>query len=137
MGCPHCRSKNTQQLGRKTLLSYKQYYCRGCGKQYNERTDSKLNFIEYPTEVVMIAVHYYYRFKVSLEDGVELMAMRGFYLSHQTVHNWCQTFGVELGLKLRSGRKGKCGKNGMLMRPTFVLKAIGVIFIALLIRKEI
>ncbi len=59
----------------------------------------------------MIAVHYYYRFKVSLEDVVELMAMRGFYLSHQTVHNWCQTFGVELGLKLRSGRKGKCGKK--------------------------
>ena len=59
----------------------------------------------------MIAVHYYYRFKVSLDDVVTLMAMRGFYLSHQTVHNWVQTFGVELGLKLRARRRGKCGKK--------------------------
>ena len=34
---------------------------------------------------IMMAVHYYYRFKVSLDDVLELMAMRGFYLSHQTV----------------------------------------------------
>lgn len=32
-------------------------------------------------------------------------------MSHQTVHNWVQTFGVELGLKLRSCRKGKNGKK--------------------------
>jgi len=59
----------------------------------------------------MMAVHYYYRFKVSLDDVVELMLMRGFHLSHQTIHNWAQTFGVELGLKLRKLRKGKSGKK--------------------------
>ncbi len=57
----------------------------------------------------MMAVPYYYRFKVSLDDVVELMAMRNISLSHQTVHNWAQTFGVELGLKLRKCRNGKCG----------------------------
>ena len=62
-------------------------------------------------KVVMIAVHYYFRFKVSLDDVVELMVMRGFHLSHQTVHNWVQTFGVDLGLKLRERRKGKAGKK--------------------------
>jgi len=56
-------------------------------------------------------VHYYYRFKVSLDDVVELMMMRGFYLSHQTVHNWVQTFGVDLGLTLRERRKGQSGKK--------------------------
>lgn len=60
----------------------------------------------------MISVHYYFRFKVSLDDVVELMAMRRIFLSHQTVHNWVQTFGVELGLKCRSHRKGKSGKKG-------------------------
>jgi len=92
-------------------LGYEQYRCSNCGKQYNERSGTKLNFIEYPTEVVMIAVNYYYRFKVSLDDVVQLMAMRGFYLSHKTVHNWVQTFGVELGLKLRARRKGKNSKK--------------------------
>jgi transposase-like protein len=51
------------------------------------------------------------RSKVSLDDVVQLMAMRGFYLCHQTIHNWAQTFGVELGLKLRSRRQGKGGKK--------------------------
>jgi len=59
----------------------------------------------------MIAVHYYYRFKVSLDDVVELMSMRGFNLCHQTVHNRVQTFGVDLGLKLRSRRNGKAGEK--------------------------
>ena len=35
----------------------------------------------------------------------------GFHLSHQTVHNWCQIFGAELGMKLRDKRKFKCGKE--------------------------
>ena len=32
-------------------------------------------------------------------------------MSHQTVHNWTQTFGIELGLKLRARRKGKSGSK--------------------------
>lgn len=111
MNCLYCQSKNTRQIIKKTYLGYKQYRCSSCDKQYNERTGTKLNFIEYPTEVVMIAVNYYYRFKVSLDDVVQLMAMRGFHLCHQTIHNWVQTFGVDLGLKLRARRKGKNGKK--------------------------
>lgn len=107
--CPNCQSELIRKIKKLTQLGYMQYYCCSCKKQFNERTGTKLNFIEYPTEVVMIVVHYYYRFKVSLDDVVELMAMRGFYLSHQTVSNWVQTFGADLGLKLRSRRKLKAG----------------------------
>ena len=76
MNCPHCHSKSTQILNQKTTLGYNQYRCCDCHKQFNERTGTKLNNIEYPSEVVMMAVHYYDRFKVSLDDVVELMAMR-------------------------------------------------------------
>ena len=109
MECPHCQSSNTYCCKTKTILGYLQYRCRCCGSQYNERTGTSLNFIQYPTEVVMLAVYYYYRFRNSLDDVVELMALRGFNLSHQTVHNWCQTFGIELGLKLRERRHGQAG----------------------------
>ncbi len=78
-------------MTKKTFLVYEQYRCSNCGKQYNERAGTKLNFIEYPTEVVMMAVNYYYRFKVSLDDVVRLMAMRGFYLSYQTSITGCST----------------------------------------------
>ena len=59
----------------------------------------------------MLAVHYCFRFKASFDDVVELMVMRGFSLSHQTVHNWVISFGVELGLKLRARRAGVAGKK--------------------------
>ena len=86
MNCPRCQSHNTRELSHRTHLDYKQFYCRA-GTQYNERTGTKLNFIEYPTEVVILVVYYYYRFKLSLDDVVELMILRGFSMSHQTVHN--------------------------------------------------
>ncbi|MFN3233830.1 MAG: hypothetical protein ACE365_00240 [Gammaproteobacteria bacterium] len=76
------------------------------GRQFNERSCAPLNFIKHPAEMVMIAIHYYYRFKVSQDDVVELIIMRRFHMSHQTIHNWTQTFGVELGLKCRAKRKG-------------------------------
>ena len=104
MDCPSCSSNNTHECSSTTGLGYQKYRCRDCHRQYNERTGTPFNFIEYPNEVVMLAVFYYYRFKVSLDDVVELMQMRGFKISHQTVHNWVQVFGVELGLKLRKKR---------------------------------
>jgi len=111
MNCPHCQSKNTYKTPQATALGYDQFRCRACTSQFNGRTGTKLNHIEHRTEVVMIAVHYYYRFKASLDDVVELMVMRGFQLSHQTVHNWAHTFGVELGLKIRARRIGGIGKK--------------------------
>jgi len=66
MNCPHCLSTNIRELSHKTDLSYPQFYCRACAKQYNERTGAELNFIVYRTEVVMMAIHYYYRFKKSV-----------------------------------------------------------------------
>jgi len=57
MDCPHCQSKVTKEIKKKTVLGYNQYRRCNCGKQYNERTGSKFNFIEYRTEVVMLAVH--------------------------------------------------------------------------------
>src|SRR4051812_22694689 len=111
MHCPHCASKNTRLCQGKTTLGYLQFRCRTCSQQFNERTGTAFNYIQYPNEVVMLVVHYYYRFRNSLDDVVELMAMRGFYLSHQTMHNWAQIFGVELGLNLRERRYGQAGKK--------------------------
>lgn len=109
MNCCHCQSSHTKRLKNTTTLGYQQFLCRQCGKQFNERTGTLFNFIMYPTAVVMMVVHYYYRFKVSLYDVVELMLMRGFHLTHQTVHNWVHRFGAELGLKLRARRYKRAG----------------------------
>jgi len=111
MDCQGCRSKKTFLLRQKTGLGYKQYRCHDCGKQFNERTGTPYNFLEYPTDVVMLAVFYYYHFKSSLIDVTEHMALRGIFLSHETVRFWSQKIGTDIGLKFRSRRRGKCGKK--------------------------
>lgn len=85
--CPHCDSSITRGLKNLTSLGYRQFFCVDCGKQFNERSATALNFIMYPIDVVMMVVQYYYQFKVSLYDVVVLMVMRGFHVTHQTVHN--------------------------------------------------
>ena len=111
MNCPNCESTNTRLCKQKTELGYEQYYCRSCCSQYNERTGTPFNYLEYPTEVVIMTVIYYYQFKTSLDDVVKLMYMRGIKLSHQTVHNWATTIGIALALEFRSRRRGKAGKK--------------------------
>ena len=111
MNCPHCESTNTRKCKSTTSLGYKEYRCRDCARQYNERTGTIFNHLEHRTETVVLAVRYYYEFNTSLDDVVKLMAMRGFTLSHQTVWNWSQTVGVELALAFRARRKGKVGKK--------------------------
>ena len=109
--CPVCCSDHTLPLQKTTKLCYQAFRCRTCQSQINERTATSLNFIEYRSEIVILVVYHYFRFKLSLDDMVELMVLLNIYLSHQAVHNQVQTFGVELGINLRMARQGKTGKK--------------------------
>lgn len=55
MNCPHCLSAKTSEINAKTKLGYKHYSCQCCAKQFNERTGTKFNNIEYPTDLTVIA----------------------------------------------------------------------------------
>ncbi|PHQ78665.1 MAG: IS6 family transposase [Coxiella sp. (in: Bacteria)] len=109
MQCPHCESMNTRECKSKTALGYRQFRCRSCTCQYNERTGTSYNHVHYPAEVIMFALYLYYRFRNSLDDVVELMITRGVHLSHQTIYNWAHTFGVELAKKFQKMRYGETG----------------------------
>ncbi|MCX7120859.1 MAG: IS6 family transposase [Gammaproteobacteria bacterium] len=92
-------------------LGYKQFRCCNCASQFNERTGTIYNFLEFPTDIVMLTVFYYYHFKNSLVDVTKHMALRGISLSHETVRLWSQKIGTDAALKFRSRRRGKCGKK--------------------------
>lgn len=115
MNCTHCNSKTTYNRQCTTNLGYQEYRCRQC----NEHTGTVFNYLEYPTDVVILAVRYYHEFKTSLDDVVKLMAMRGFKLCHQTVRNWVQAVGIELALQFRARRVGQAGKKWH-AEPTYI-----------------
>lgn len=65
--CPHCKSRKINQLKSTTSLGYRQFCCHNCAKQFNERTGTMYNFLEFPTDVVMLTVFYYYHFLMRLK----------------------------------------------------------------------
>ena len=74
MNCPHCQS--TAVSGRKggTTLGYKTFACRRCKRRFNERTGSPFNDLQFPTDIVLLAVLWRLRYKLGFRDVAELFS---------------------------------------------------------------
>ena len=111
MNCPYCQSSEVYDLSALTKLGYRQYRCSCCNKQYNERTGTLFNRLNYRSEIVVLVVHHYLRYKMSLDNIAEMMGTYGVSISHQTVHNWVHRFGPVLGTPFRQLRRHTNGKK--------------------------
>src|SRR5262249_28416255 len=109
MNCPRCTSPNTNERAKKTALGYRTFFCKECKRTFNERSGTPFNFLEYPTDIVLLVVFYRIRYKLSLRDLVEMFLIRGFHFSHETVREWEARFAPLITDMLRSKRKGKAG----------------------------
>ncbi len=56
MACPHCGSTATTKRRCRTALGYRRFNCRSCRRRFNERTSTGFNDLQYPTDVVLLAV---------------------------------------------------------------------------------
>lgn len=93
------------------LQGYKRFRCRGCGKQFNERSGTLLNRTQYPSDVVALVVLWRLRFKLSLHDLPEMFAQRGMVFSHEAVRAWEAKLTPVLAEDLRRRRRGKVGRS--------------------------
>ncbi len=61
-----------------------------------------------PPKIISHAVGLYHRFSLSFRDIEDLLADRGVIVSHETVRQWCQKFGLDYArdLQRRLGRRG-------------------------------
>jgi len=64
--------------------------------------------LRYPAEIISHGVWRYYRFPLSLREVEEMMLARGVVVSHETIRQWCATFGpaYAAGLRRRRARAG-------------------------------
>ncbi len=51
MTCPHCAATTTAELSQRTLLGYRTFRCSACRRQFNERTATPFNYLEFPTDI--------------------------------------------------------------------------------------
>ncbi len=68
MTCPHCGSEETSRRSRCTSLGYRTSACRACHRIFNERTGTPFNELQYPTDIVLLAVLWRLRHKLGFRD---------------------------------------------------------------------
>ena len=111
MNCPHCLSPSTKEQHTKTLLGYRIFRCSACKHRFNERTGTPFNYLEYPTDIVLLVVLWRLRYKLSLRDVAEMFLERGWTFTHEAVRDWEARFAPLLADQLRRKRHGQAGKS--------------------------
>jgi transposase-like protein len=111
MNCPHCLSAITKEQTKKTSLGYRTFRCSACKHTFNERTGTPFNFLEYPTDVVLLVVLWRLRYKLSLRDLAEMFLERGWVFTYETVREWEMRFAPLIAEQLRAKRRGHAGQS--------------------------
>ncbi len=111
MPCPHCASTTTTERCKQTALGYRTYRCQACRRNFNERTGTPFNHLEYPTDLVLLVVLWRLRYKLSLRDLAEMFLERGLAFTHETVRDWEARFAPLLTAHLRAKRRGQAGRS--------------------------
>ena len=111
MPCPHCASPTAARQHKTTALGYQTFRCAACRRTFNERTGTPFNFLEYPTDIVLLVVLWRLRYKLSLRDLAEMFLERGFVFTHEAVREWEERFAPLLTERLRAKRRGKAGRS--------------------------
>jgi putative transposase len=58
----------------------------------------------FPAEVICHAVWLYHVFSLSLRDVELILAERGIVVTHESIRQWCRTFGTDITRRLRKRR---------------------------------
>src|ERR671933_114127 len=111
MACPHCQSLSTSERSKKTQLGYRTFWCCTCQCTCNERSGTAFNYLEFPTDIVLLVVLWRLRYKLSLRDLAEMFLERGFEFTHEAVRDWEARFAPLVADTLRAKRKGQAGRS--------------------------
>ena len=109
MACPDCASTATTRRKGRTALGCERFRCRACRRRFNERTGTSFNDLQYPTDLVLLAVLWRLRYKLGFRDVAELLLQRGFKVTHETIRAWEFRFAPLLAGQLRAKRRGRAG----------------------------
>src|SRR5262249_33828592 len=104
MQCPYCQASETRERPERTELGYRRFRCWSCHREFNERTGTPFNPLQYPSDVVCLVVVWRLRYKLSLRDLAEMFLERGVVFTHETVRCWEATFAPLLTDRLRKPR---------------------------------
>ena len=89
--CPHCSSTRTHKDGRDRA-GRQRYRCLVCRRSFTDRSGTPFMNHRWPRDVIVMAVRWYFRYRLSAANVRDLLAERGVDVSRQTVADWVQKF---------------------------------------------
>ena len=111
MTYPHYRSTMTSRRRHRTELGYRRVRCRSCRRRFNERTGTGFNELQYPADIVLLAVLWRLRYKLGFRDVAELLLQLGYEVTHETTRGWEAWFAPLLEERLRTKRRGQASRS--------------------------
>src|ERR671926_713601 len=102
--CPMCQQSASKRNGRDPRGRQK-YACRACRRTFTDNTTSAFSGYRWPADVILTAVRWYLSYPLSSRQVRELLAERGIDVSHRTILDWVQAFGLQLAAEVRRRRR--------------------------------
>ncbi len=112
MNCVCCGSDAVTERREVTARGYRRFRCRDCGRQFNERSAGVLNRTCLPSDIIAFVVFCRLRYRLTLRDLSEIMALRGIEVSHEAVRGWETKLLPVMGDELRKRRHGSRRGSG-------------------------
>ena len=106
MNCIGCGSGRVTERREVTAQGYRRFRCRECSRQFNERSGGVLNRTCLPSDIISFVVFCRLRYRLTLRDLSEIMALRGLEVSHEAVRDWEAKLLPLMGDELRKRRHG-------------------------------
>ena len=72
MTSPHGESTAVGRRKQRTALGYRRFSCTGCRRRFNERTGTLFNELQFPTDIVLLAVLWRLHYKLGPRDAANL-----------------------------------------------------------------
>src|ERR1700691_1574853 len=88
MNCVACVGAAISERPERTAGGYRRFRCRDCGKQFNERSGGVLNRTCLPSGVIASVGFCRLRCRLTLRDLSEILLLRGYTVSYETVRIW-------------------------------------------------
>ncbi len=107
MNCVCCGSSAESERPEVTARGYRRFRRRDCGRQFNERSGGVLNRTCLPSDVIAFVVFCRLRYRLTLRDLSEIMALPGIEVCDEAVRNWEAKLLPIMGDALRKRRHGR------------------------------
>ena len=111
MNCPHCAATTTKKRAKKTKLGTRRSSVLNADVPSMSELVLRFNYLEFPTDIVLLAVLWRLRYKLSLRDVAEMFLARGFAFTHEAIRDWETRFAPFIAEQLRNKRRGQAGTS--------------------------